>query len=62
MALSWILFGKAFLGGRPYGRHWRGRMRDRWERMSPEEREQFRQAMRQRCGSIGQPSTAEPKA
>jgi hypothetical protein len=62
LALSWILFGKAFLGGRPYGRHWRGRMRGRWEHMTPEQREQFRQGMRQRCGNFGQPSAAEPKA
>ena len=60
MFLSWILFGR-FRGARPYGRHWRGRMRDRWERMTPEEREQFRQGMRQRCGNFGQ-SAPEPRA
>lgn len=58
MCLSWILFGR-FMGGRSRG-HWRGRMRDRWEHMTPEEREQFRQGMRHRCGNFGQ-SAAEPK-
>jgi hypothetical protein len=60
MCLSWILFGR-FIGGRSPGRHWRGRMRERWENMTPEEREQFRQGMRHRCGNFGQSAT-EPKA
>ncbi len=33
------------------------RMGDRWERMTPEERERFRQRMRERCGF--DPSTGE---
>jgi hypothetical protein len=42
--------------------HWRGRMRERWERMTPEEREKFRESMRGRhCGPFGPPA-AEPKA
>jgi hypothetical protein len=42
LILSKILFGG--FHGRPGGhRHWRGRMRERWERMTPEEREKFRQ-------------------
>ena len=28
----------------------RGRMDERWDRMTPEEREKFRQGMRGRCG------------
>ena|ERR1700693_3306020 len=56
MALSWILFGgwRGFHGrpGLGYRRHWqwRHRMRQRWEQMSPEEREKFREGMRVRCG------------
>jgi len=42
--LSKILFG-GFRGG-PGGRHWRHRMMQRWEQMTPEEREKFRQGMR----------------
>ena len=42
--LSKILFG-GFRGG-PGGRHWRHRMMERWEQMTPEEREKFRQGMR----------------
>jgi len=30
--------------------HWRARMMDRWEHMSEEEREKFRQGMGRRCG------------
>lgn len=60
LGLSWILFGG--LRGWPGGRsHWRHRMRERWEQMTPEEQEKFRQGMRGRCGPFGSPS-AEPKA
>jgi len=48
LALTRILFG-GLRGGRPH-RHWRGRMRERWNRMTPEEREQFMAGMRGRCG------------
>jgi hypothetical protein len=49
LALSKILFG-GFRGGA--GRHgpWRGGLHGRWERMSPEERERFRDGLRRRCG------------
>jgi hypothetical protein len=59
LVLSKILFG-GFRGGP--GRHLfsRHRMTERWEAMSPEEREKFRQGMRGRCGSFGPPA-AEPK-
>ncbi len=60
LILSKILFG-GFRGGHRGGWHWRRRMMERWEKMTPEEREKFRQAMRDRCGSFwSQPS--EPKA
>jgi Ca2+/H+ antiporter, TMEM165/GDT1 family len=58
LALCRILFGG-------FGRHgagrsnFRRRMAERRERMTPEERERFRQGMRARCG-FG-PSTSESK-
>jgi hypothetical protein len=58
LALCRILFGG-------FGRHgsgrskFRRRMAERWERMTPEERERFRQGMRGGCG-FG-PSTSESK-
>jgi hypothetical protein len=52
LALSKILLG-GFRGGP--GRHlfWRRRMMERWEKMTPEEREKFRQGMRGGCGPFG---------
>jgi hypothetical protein len=35
-------------------------MDERWERMTPEEREKFRQSWRYRCGGFEAP-TSEPK-
>jgi len=60
LILSKILFGG--FRGHP-GRHmyWRRRMMERWEQMTPEEREKFRHGMRGRCGSFGRPAV-EPKA
>ena len=49
LVLSKILFG-GFRGGRGHHGPWRRRMRERWARMSPEERDKFRQGMRARCG------------
>ena len=59
LVLSKILFGG--FRGHP-GRHlyWRRRMLERWEQMTPDEREKFRHGMRGRCGAFG-PSAAEPK-
>ena len=52
LGLSWLLFGGPRLlpgGGR--GGHWRHRMRERWEQMTPEEREKFSSGMRRHgCG------------
>jgi len=58
--LSRILFG-GFRGHRGPGRHWRYRMMDRWEKMTPEEREKFREGMRHRCGYPDTPA-AKPSA
>jgi len=60
LVLSKILFG-GFRGGPGRHLHWRRRMMERWEQMTPEEREKFRQSMRGRCGSFGPPAEA-PKA
>jgi hypothetical protein len=59
LVLTKILFG-GFRGMGHYGGYWRGRMAERWERMTPEEREQFRAGMRRRCGGMGQPPESNP--
>ncbi|MGH9502042.1 MAG: hypothetical protein ACRD20_04245 [Terriglobales bacterium] len=60
LILSKILFG-GFRGGPPRNWYWRRRMIERYEHMTPEEREQFRNNMRGRCGHFGGPAS-EPKA
>jgi hypothetical protein len=60
LVLSKILFG-GFRGRPGHHLHWRGRMMERWEQMTPEEREKFRESMRGCCGSFGPPAAA-PKA
>jgi hypothetical protein len=63
LALCRILFGGFGLGGGSHRsnsrRGMRGRMAERWEQMTPEEREKFRQGVRGRWG-FG-PSTSESK-
>jgi hypothetical protein len=53
-AVGLLILSKILLGGFRGGPHrrwsWRRRMWERWERMTPEEREKFRQQMRGRCG------------
>jgi hypothetical protein len=49
LALCRILFG-GWGGHRSHGSGMRRRMAQRTEAMSPEERERFRQTMRERCG------------
>ena len=60
LALCRILFGG--VSGRGYRRsNWRGRrMAERWQHMTPEEREKFREGMRGRCGNFDATAT-EPK-
>jgi hypothetical protein len=60
-ALGLLLLAKILFGG--FHRHagggrWRHRMRERWEQMTPEERERFRQGMR--CGRVPMSKTVEP--
>jgi hypothetical protein len=57
LVLSKILFG-GFRGGPGRHMYWRQRMIERWEKMTPEEREKFRQGMRGRCGSYGEPNAS----
>ncbi|HZF12026.1 MAG TPA: hypothetical protein VFE33_24840 [Thermoanaerobaculia bacterium] len=58
LALCRILFGG--LGRHGYGRsNFRRRMAERWERMTPEERERFHQGMRGRCGFGPSPSESQ---
>ena len=59
LVLSKILFG----GFRPRfgpGMHWRRRMMERWEQMTPEEeREKFREGLRGRCGPVALPPSEQ---
>jgi hypothetical protein len=54
LVLSKILFG-GFKGGPrrggPWGGAWKDGMREKWQNMTPEQQEQFKQKMRERCGS-----------
>jgi uncharacterized membrane protein len=62
-ALCRILFGD--LGMRVRGSHrsnFRRRMDERWEQMTPEERERFRQGMRSGCGGRTTPLDSNPSA
>lgn len=60
LVLSKILFS-GFRGRPGFGPPWRHRMFDRWEQMTPEEREKFRAGLRGGCGPFGMSSEA-PKA
>ena len=55
LILSKILFG-GFRGRSGPPMRWRRHMMERWEQMTPEEREKFRQSMRTRCGPFGSPA------
>jgi hypothetical protein len=58
LVLCRILFGG--FGHGSHGSNFQRRMAERQERMTPEEREKFRQGMRFRCGGFGAP-TSETK-
>jgi hypothetical protein len=53
-ALGLLILSKILLGGLRFGHrgggYWRRRMKERWEQMTPDEREAFRRNMRGRCG------------
>jgi hypothetical protein len=59
LALCRILFGGFGPVMAPIAPN-RRRMAERWERMTPEEREKFRQDMRSRCGGFGAPTSGTP--
>ena len=55
LVLCRILFGG--FGGHGHNRsNWSQRNAGRWERMTPEEREKFRQGVRSGCGGFAAPS------
>ena len=56
--LSKLLFG-GFRGGWSHGRHWRRGMHERWEQMTPEQRDQMRQRLQACCGHF--PASPETK-
>jgi hypothetical protein len=60
LALCRILFGGVGHRFAPRS-HLRRRMAERWERMTPEEREKFRQSFRGRCWPM-EPPDARPTA
>jgi hypothetical protein len=49
-------------GGSFRGRQWRARMLERWEQMTPEERDAFRAGLRDRCGRGAPPAAEQPTA
>lgn len=50
LVLTRILFGGLGRRGGGGRRHWGSHWRQRWEQMSPDEREKFRAGMSSRCG------------
>ena len=62
-AVGLVVLGRLLFGGfRPGfgGAPWRRRMMERWEQMTPEEREKFRQGLRGRCGWGAPPDRPAP--
>jgi hypothetical protein len=61
-ALGLIALSRIFFGG--FRGHGGSRMMGRWDRMTPEQREQFRQGLGRggRCGKFETPATSEPTA
>ncbi len=61
LLLCRILFGR--LGSSGMARsNARRRIKERFQRMTPEERERFRSGMRGRCGPFGNEPATEPKS
>jgi hypothetical protein len=60
LVLARVLFGR-FGGGPGRRMHWRHRMKERWNQMTPEEREKFMEGMKERCGRF-EPRVAGPSA
>lgn len=62
LVLSKLLFGGFRPGGGAGRMRWRRRMMDRWERMTPEEREKFKEGMRRGCGFRPDPQSQSPQS
>jgi hypothetical protein len=63
-ALGLLILGKILFGGFHRGgghARWRSGMRERWARMTPEQREKFRAGM-YRCGRSVAPSSGAPQS
>jgi hypothetical protein len=60
LVLSKILFG-GFRGRPRCGGHWRRRMMERWQQMTPDEREKFRQGLFRGCGLKPEGLHVEPQ-
>lgn len=62
LVLGRLLFGGLRGGGHGRHGHWRARMAQRWDEMSDEERQRFREGMRQRCGGrrMDRPGPGQP--
>src|SRR5437868_4131078 len=58
-ALGLLVLSRILFGGCGFRGSGRGRNRERWGGMSPEERERFRARMRERCG-FGPPASESP--
>jgi hypothetical protein len=58
LILSKILFGGFHRHAGGSRNHWRQRMKERWEHMTPEEREKFRSGMRCHRGPFTSPSAS----
>jgi hypothetical protein len=56
LILGRILFGGLHGGGGQSG-HWRHRMKERWEKMTPGERERFRQELDSCWGRVAAPDS-----
>jgi hypothetical protein len=56
-AVGILLLSKILFGGLPGGwgrrQHWKGRMAEKWQNMTPEQREKFQQQWKERCGHWG---------
>ncbi|PWU02024.1 MAG: hypothetical protein C5B52_06220 [Bacteroidetes bacterium] len=62
LVLSKILFGGFHGGWRGRGGHWKYKMREKWQNMSVEDREKFKQEWRARCRGWRMPDEREKPA